>query len=139
MLPLATTMAAAGVISDQLAAVFAVPRIAKPARAPSAARHARSVTSDEVFLLLKEEDEKKEERERKRMAKKIKKQEAESKEKRENIKESVAVCCICGMDEKHAVGFTCTDCGLFFHTACHKEVGTAWKREFSCVNCAALQ
>ena len=67
MLPLVMMMAAAGVISDQLAAVFAVPRIAKPARVPSAARHARSVTSDEVFLLLKEEDEIKEERERKRM------------------------------------------------------------------------
>ena len=70
--------------------------------------------------------------------KKIKKLRAK---KREKISKRglIAICYICGMDAKHAVGLMCTDCGLFCRTACHQVVDTSWKTDIACVNYAALQ
>ena len=142
MLPLAATMASAGLISNELAAVFAVPKISKGQRPPSAASIARSVTSDEFFSELRKAEEKKKEialqKQKNILARAEKKgrQEEEKAQKTERVQQETTVnCSVCGVRNAE---ITCIECEFSFHEECQAEVCQAFGETNPlpfCVNC----
>ena len=134
-LPLAQSMATAGVISSEMAAIFAVPQITSKERLPSSASTSRSLTEHEFIVALEAKaKEKKDEKVRKEKARQERQQKKEEKQaqKEEKTKRKLAVeeqrreksrCCICGfLPTADASCTRCTSCGYSFHSDCLAEI-----------------
>ena len=145
-LPLAQSMAAAGVISPEMAAIFAVPRMTSKERLPSSASTSRSLTEHEFIVALEAKaKEKKDEKDRKEKARQQRQQKKEEKqaEKEEKTKRKLAEeeqrreksqCCICGfLPTAEASCTRCTNCGYSFHSECLAEIEFALA--VLCPNC----
>jgi len=148
MHPLAAAMVSTGVITESLAAVFAVPRITK-SRPPSEASKARCITADGFFHELekskqkkKEIQDEKEKKRQERMEKERLKLEEKERAKQERAEKESAnqkkECGICGVQAAES-SKVCGICNMLFHTSCLDAVRGVilgdHDTELFCVNC----
>ena len=151
--PLAMSMASAGVISHDLATLFAVPSITVKKRLPGAASHARSLTEGQFLKFLSQAEEEKrrkeeekirarKEREEKKKAKEEeRKRKEDARKKKEEAKKekaqgsTTAWCDVCGeLIEKLEVS-VCSNCGYCFHQQCMTTLREVISQDIVCANC----